>query len=563
MTQSETPVPPMDDGGAVATSVARGFAFLLGSRLVATGLQFASFALLASFLGPRGLGVYTYAISFAALFKLATSFGFRGVVLREVAQRPEREAELLPNLVYLRAALGASAYGLLVGAVVVAGYQQRDREAAMIAGLYLVLLAFESFLIPLEVRLRMGWSAIADIVESVVQVVGILVLGQLDVGVNAYLWLYVVANVCHLLLVTGVAVRMTRFRWRPRLPLWRELVRPAAQLGLAELLIGLYFRIDLLVLARFKPDEDVGQYGAAVRFLVSLNLLQVLALTLLGPVLARSVVEGARILERRYRRAIHLMTVVGLPVAVAGAMTAWRAVPELPGFAEFEGAGRALAILAPAAALMFLGSITSNVIINAHLQRDFLRIAALGLLSVVVLNAALIPGFSYIGAAVATTATEVLVVGCSLSVLHRRLGITWDVRRLNRVVLASAVLAAALVPGYFLHPFLQLALGALAYGIALLPTGAFRWSDLAGMLPTTRPFVEVVVVPGTRPRDIWRAARRADACHVDLREADPWYAPVVVRLAGVPEVTIAGGRWRGWWRWFVDDSTDRAEGTPA
>lgn len=466
----------------VTQSVARGFAFLLGSRLVATGLQFVSFALLASVLGPRGLGVYTYAISFAALFKLATSLGFRGVVLREVAQRPEREAALLPNLVYVRAVLGAAAYAVLVGAVVIAGYERRDQEAAMIAGLYLIILAFESFLIPLEVRLRMGWSAVADVIEAVVQVVGILVLAHFESGVNGYLWVYVGANACNLLLVTVTALRFTELRWRPRLATWKALIRPAAQLGLAELIIGLYFRIDLLVLARFKPDDDVGQYGAAVRFLVTLNLLQVLALTLLRPVLARSVVEGREVLERRYRRAIHLMTLIGVPVAIGGAMTAWRAVPELPGFGEFEGAGRALSILAPAAALMFLGSITSSVIINAHLQREFLRIAFLGLLSVAVLNALLIPPWSYIGAAVATTLTEALVVACSLVVLRNRLSITWDHRRLGRVVLASLVMAAVLVFGYAVHPFVQLAAGVLAFLAAIFPTGAFRWDDLAGMV---------------------------------------------------------------------------------
>lgn len=462
--------------------MAGGFVYLLASRLAATGLQFVSFALLAAALGPAGLGIYTYAISFTSLFKMATSFGFRGVVLREVAQRPEREAQLIPNLVYLRAGLGGVAYAALATVAIVAGYEEANRDAALIAGLYLIILALESFLIPLEVRLRMGWAAVADIVEASVLVIGILVLRAAGAGINDYLWLYVGANACNLVLVTIVAIRNGDFRWRPLPRLWRMLLAPAAQMGLAELLIGLYFRLDLLVLARFKPDDDVGQYGAAVRFLVTLTLLQVLTLTVLGPVLARSFVEGTEVLQRRYRRAIHLMGIIGFPVAVGGAMTAWRLIPALPGFGEFAGAGVALSILSPAIALMFVGSITSNVIINAHLQRRFLAIAFLGLVTVVVLNALLIPPFSYIGAAITTTITEAVVVAASIRTVRKELGIRPDYRRFGRLLLACAVMAAVLVPGYFVHPYLQVAAGAAVFAAVLLPTGALRREDLKGAL---------------------------------------------------------------------------------
>lgn len=465
----------------VARSMAKGFASLFSSRVLATGLQIVSFALLANHLGPAGLGIYTTAISFVSLFKMATSFGFRGVVLREVAQRPERESELVPNLVYLRAGLGAMAYVVLAIVVVVAGYEPQNRDAALIAGLYLVLLAFESFYIPLEVRLRMGWAAVADVVEAVVLVVGIFLLGRAGVGINGFLWLYVAANACNLVIVSVAALRMSVLRWRPSPARWRELLAPAAQLGLAELLIGLYFRLDLLVLARFKPEDDVGQYGAAVRFLVTFNLLQVLVMTVLGPVLARSVVEGTDVLERRYARAVNLMCVIGFPVAVGGAMTAWRVVPALPGFSEFSGAGVALSILAPGVALMFVGSITSNVLVNAHLQRRFLAIAALGLVSVIVLNALLIPGYSYIGAAITTTVTEALVVGASILTVRKRLGISPDYRRFGRILLACAVMAAVLLPGYLVHPLLQAAVGAAAYAAVVLPLGALRRDDLDGI----------------------------------------------------------------------------------
>jgi O-antigen/teichoic acid export membrane protein len=57
-------------------------------------LQFATLALLADGLGPAGLGVYTFAIAIATLFRAIPDFGLSLVATRDVAQAPEREAWL-------------------------------------------------------------------------------------------------------------------------------------------------------------------------------------------------------------------------------------------------------------------------------------------------------------------------------------------------------------------------------------------------------------------------------------------------------------------------------------
>jgi hypothetical protein len=44
------------------------------------------------------------------------------------------------------------------------------------------------------------------------------------------------------------------------------------------------------------------------------------------------------------------------------------------------------------------------------------------------------------------------------------------------------VLAAVLLVTFWLPPLLQVAVALVAYGLALLPTGSLRWSDLGGLL---------------------------------------------------------------------------------
>jgi putative peptidoglycan lipid II flippase len=207
----------------------------------------------------------------------------------------------------------------------------------------------------------------------------------------------------------------------------------------------------------------------------------------LSPVLSRSVVEGAGVLHRRYARALELLVAPALLIGVAGAFCAWRLLPRLPGFSEFDGAGVALSILAPAAALILLGTVVQGALISAHLQVLLLRIAGIGLAVNLALNAVLIPTASYVGAAAATTATELVMLGLSMRAARARLGVAHTTERTRRLLLSGVALAVCLTAGLAIDPWLQLAAGVLTYAAALQLTGAVRRSDIARLRRRSEP----------------------------------------------------------------------------
>src|SRR5918995_1274962 len=93
-------------------------------RPVARSLPVA-FAIAAAYLEPALLGVYTFAIAFAALFRLLPAFSFDPVVTRDLSQRPEEEPTLVPNVAYLRFALAGAAYVALAAGVRVWGHREK------------------------------------------------------------------------------------------------------------------------------------------------------------------------------------------------------------------------------------------------------------------------------------------------------------------------------------------------------------------------------------------------------------------------------------------------------
>ena len=458
---------------------------LVGSRVAVTVLQFLAFATLAAHLQARGLGIYSFAVVLATLFKPFSNFGFQSVTTREVAQGRSDPGVLVPSLVTVRLVLGVTIYGLLGLTVMFGGYSQLERSAALIAGLAVITTALDSFQTILEVKLRLGWLAIADMVEAGVFCGGVIVLSLRGSGPLPFVWLYVAANFLNTAMTAGAAVRLQQFRWRPRIQPCLPVIRSALPLGLSGLFIALYYRMDVAILAAFKSPADVGQYGVGYKFLETLNVLPGLAMSVLNPVLARSVLLGKAVLQHRYTSAMHLMSLAGMVVGVTGAMTAARTLPELPGFGNYRGAGTSLAILAPAATFIFIGTGLSGVLINAHQQRKLFWISGGALVINLVLNLVLIPPFSYRGAAVATTASELSVVVASLWSVNRTLGLRWPMHRFKQSMMCMAALAGALLPGYLLHPFAQLAIGGTFFLLALVPTGAFTFADLAPLLRST------------------------------------------------------------------------------
>mgnify|MGYP003289885877 CR=1 FL=1 len=75
------------------------------------------------------------------------------------------------------------------------GYGENRAEAALIAGFVLPAIALDTFRNSLGVRLRLGWTSFADILEGVVTLVGVILLvGFTGIALGIVLLLAVVGN---------------------------------------------------------------------------------------------------------------------------------------------------------------------------------------------------------------------------------------------------------------------------------------------------------------------------------------------------------------------------------
>ena len=133
----------------------------------------------------------------------------------------------------------------------------------------------------------------------------------------------------------------------------------------------------------------------------------------------------------------------------------------------FDKSIPALAILAPSIALLFVNNAFIYTLTAMNRQLDFTRLSIATLAVNLVLNVALIPPFGYLGAATASTLTELALFAGGWWLLFRRGIRLRPLKTIGRPLLSAAAMAAVvyLIRGW---PLLLVAITGAAVYIAAL-----------------------------------------------------------------------------------------------
>ena len=249
-------------------------------------------------------------------------------------------------------------------------------------------------------------------------------------------------------------------RAQPRLKLDARgairVTRAAVPIGLGMVAITLLSRIDMTMLAAFKPAEQVGQYGAAYRLLETTAFVTWSVCVAVLPTMARLTPTSTPTVGTVYQRALKLVLAITLPTALAAAVLAVPIVALLYG-PQYHQASGALVLLAPTITLAPVSALTGQLLYAQDSRKIVPAVYFAVFAENVLFNLVLIPRYSLDGAAVGTSISE-LLVATTLLLFARRLRGPLEVRRLlTGTVLGSA---AATVTMLLLAPRLALAIPA-------------------------------------------------------------------------------------------------------
>ncbi|MBC8140130.1 MAG: oligosaccharide flippase family protein [Armatimonadetes bacterium] len=314
----------------------------IGSTLVTQGLSWAiTLAVtlfLPAYLGEKNLGVLTLAGAFAGLLSVFVGFGTSTVLVREIAQAPERATALLRTAVVLRSLMGLIVLTLGTAATFILGYTGEVRLVILLALITTIAgQTAESLAAVLRGLEEFPKQNVASLVEKIV----LSVLTVALIFARAPLWSFVAVYLPVTLIGAALSWRAVRQvlpvtlmkattegaadRDRANdvaLPASRGELRSLALAGLPFLSAMLFVSIygdgsSALLMSKLSTLESIGWFGLAKRFAGAAQMIPVAVAGAMLPILTRLYHAGNRTdYAQAVRRMVTLLLVCAAPVAL-------------------------------------------------------------------------------------------------------------------------------------------------------------------------------------------------------------------------------------------------------
>jgi O-antigen/teichoic acid export membrane protein len=400
--------------------VARNTLSQIGARCYSLALSFAITILLARDLGVAGYGSFVIVLMLVGLAGIVADLGTQTVLVRSLAAGDDADVRAVAGL---RLALGFGA-ALLALALAFALYGAQHR---VILGIAIALPAIVLNALTgtasalLQARLRLELVAAAEAVTQTISFALIALVVARGSSFAAVVVVVAAVAAVHAALLLGLVRRSGGLAPRVDVVAWRRILRAAVPVGASVLVATVYFRVDALILASLRGPAAAGVYGIAYRPVEALGGFAPLYVASLFPLLALAASQDTARVRTLLARGSRTIAAASLPVALVGVAAAPLVVRILGGGA-YGHAVTPLRILLAGLPLLALNGLCGAAVVALSRQRDALVLNLAMLAFNVALNLALVPAYGASGAAIAATASEVLLLAAQVVLLRRVVG---------------------------------------------------------------------------------------------------------------------------------------------
>ncbi len=464
--------------------VANNFIVQILGKVLSIVFGLLTVGILTRHLGKTGFGEYTTAITYLSLFGVFVDFGLTLTLVQMICRPGADEEKLVGNLVGLRLVSGVIFYALAPATVLLFSYPHNvDLGVAVGAIGYLFMSTAGMLSGVFQKHLVMWRFAAAELVNRALMLLFVGLLAWNGVGVVGMFAALTVANAIWFLAVIAFARPLTRIRPRADLGVWKEALSRSWPMALSIIFNLIYLRGDVLLLAHFRPQAEVGEYGVAYKVIDVLTALPVMFMGLLLPKLTLAWSQGAKAEFRRYlQNAFDFFLLLSIPIAV-GAQAVGESLTALIAGPGYEEAGGVLRILIVAVIFVFVSGLYGHAVVALEKQRAIIwAYAATAVLSLFGYFY-FIPLYGMWGAAGVTLFSEALIATITMLFVSRSAEGLPHLGVASKAIAASAVMYAVLRVLPSIHVVFEVAVGACVYAAVLVGTGGVKLSSVRELLP--------------------------------------------------------------------------------
>lgn len=461
-------------------------------KILSTILGIVSLAIMARYLGTNGFGEYSTIITFVSFFAMSADLGLTLISAQMISNPQEDQNKALSNLFSLRFFSALFLLALAPLSALFFPYGQEIKIGILISTLIFLFPSLNQIPTALfQKKLRMEKVMASEVLSKTFLVAFIFLFAKFNLGLNGMLWASVLGSFGGFIILWAYGQKTAKIKFDFDFDFWKKIIKKSWPLATTIILNLFYLKGDILILSLFKSTAEVGIYGASYRAIEVIGTIPYMFAGIMLPIFTASwLKKESGFLKKVMQKSFDFMAILALPLAIGTQFIAQKIMTMIAG-SDFLDSGLPLQILIISTAILFVSSVFSHIIIAIEKQKKVINLYVFTAISSLALYFFLIPKYSYLGGAIVTIYSNLIILLGTIYVVKKYTNFFPKLNILGKVVLASIGMASLLfiIPKEYYnnnyHLITIVSCAGLFYFSLLYILGGINKEDLKTFMPKT------------------------------------------------------------------------------
>ncbi|MBT3690215.1 flippase [bacterium] len=452
--------------------ITRNTSYFTGALVIQKIISFVYFSYIAVKLGAGSLGNYTFALFFTTILAVFVDIGISNVLVREVAKFKEKSQKYFSAALAIKIPLAIIIYLLAVILINLLEDNLLVRQLVYIAGIVMVL---DSFTLTFYALLRGHQNLKIESLGTILFQIILAISGFIIVNITNDLRILILAlltastfNFIYSGLLIKIKLKLKYFH-KSRKKIIKKILIISLPFALAGIFTRVYGYIDTILLKQLIDETAVGYYSLPYKITFSLQFIPMAFVASLYPAFSSYFLKSNELLSKIFHKSVIYLSMIGIPITF-GILALAKPLILKVYTEEYEPSILPLKILMIALFFLFINFPLGSLLNACNRQiRNTIHIGIVMIINIC-LNVVLIPKFSYLGAAYASTISTIIMFGLQFYVSGQiiKLNIRYLFINFLKILAASLIMYYLLIYLLsYMNFIILIPLGGLTYILLL------------------------------------------------------------------------------------------------
>ena len=431
-------------------------------------------------------GIYVTVCTFVGLFVVAIDAGLNTLATREIARDHAIANRCFVNVVVLRSILAVLVFLLTNLVAYFLNYEPLTRSYILLFSLFLLTHGmFESYIFVFNGLERMEYNALVTIAFSLLANGAYCLAIYLGYGIRPLFIIPIVVSVCTGFAMYVLIVRnLISFKLEFDFPFALSLLKDSWPFAALAVFGMIYNKVDIIMLSKMSGAESVSYYGSAYKLINALFIFSSAYTVAIFPLFSQLSVNSAEKLFFTYKLSFKIMAAVAFPVVACVSLLS-NEIIVLFFKTNYLAAAAPLRILVWSVLLIYFTTVIQCIMYSFNRQKMVAAVLGCTTILNIVLNLALIPRYSYLGASISTIICEAFNLIVYYYLISKTLPrLPWSAVFLKPLI-ATAILSGSLIllkpmviADIYLYLLPVMAIAMIVYGLVYRQMKPFNASEI-------------------------------------------------------------------------------------